>query len=45
VTKRQVLATWAAHDQTHVTQVARVLAKQLAGEVGPWRQYLRVLAR
>ncbi|MGE3172093.1 MAG: DinB family protein [Planctomycetota bacterium] len=42
VTLRQHLATWVAHDQTHVMQIARVLGHRLAGEVGPWRAYLRV---
>ena len=43
VTLQQHLATWVAHDLTHVAQIARVMAKRLAVAVGPWRQYLRVL--
>jgi hypothetical protein len=43
VTLEQHLATWVAHDLTHVTQVARVMAKRYAAAVGPWRAYLRVL--
>lgn len=43
VTLRQLLATWVVHDLTHLTQIARVLAFQLKEDVGPWRQYLRVL--
>lgn len=43
VTLQQHLATWVAHDLTHVNQIARVMAKRLAATVGPWRQYLRVL--
>lgn len=39
----QLLATWVAHDLTHITQLARVMAKQLGDAVGPWREYLRVL--
>lgn len=43
VTLRQLLATWVAHDLDHLAQVARVMANQLADEVGPWRGYLRIL--
>ena len=43
VTLAQLLATWAAHDLTHLHQVSRVLAHQYADAVGPWRQYLGVL--
>lgn len=43
VTARQLLATRVAHDLDHVVQVARVMAKRYAGEVGPWSAYLRVL--
>lgn len=43
VTLAQHLATWVAHDLTHVTQVARVMAKRYGAAVGPWRAYLRVL--
>ena len=45
VTLGQLLATWVAHDLGHVAQVARVMAKQYAAEVGPWREYLPVLTR
>jgi hypothetical protein len=43
VTLRQLLATWVAHDLDHVMQIARVLARQYADEVGPWRCYLRII--
>lgn len=43
VTLRQLLATWVVHDLAHLAQIARVMAKQYADEVGPWRAYLRVL--
>ena len=33
-----------AHDLDHVTQIARVMARQYADEVGPWRDYLRVIS-
>ena len=44
VTLRQLLATWVAHDLDHVVQVSRVLARQYADQVGPWRAYLRVIS-
>ena len=43
VTLAQLLATWAVHDLGHVSQAARVIAKQYAREVGPWLAYLPVL--
>lgn len=43
VTLRQLLATWVAHDLDHVAQVARVIARQYSDEVGPWREYLRIV--
>ncbi|MCA8974404.1 MAG: DinB family protein [Planctomycetes bacterium] len=43
VTLGQHLSTWVAHDLTHVTQIARVMAKRYAAAVGPWRDYLRIL--
>lgn len=43
VTLGQLLATWAAHDLTHLHQIARVLAHQQRSAVGPWRRYLGVL--
>ena len=44
VTLRMLLATWVAHDYDHVIQIARVMANQYADEVGPWREYLRVIS-
>jgi uncharacterized damage-inducible protein DinB len=44
VTLRNLLATWVAHDLDHIGQIARVLARQYTDEVGPWRQYLRVIS-
>jgi hypothetical protein len=40
---RQLLAAWVVHDLEHVAQVARVMAKQYGGEVGPWAPFLPVL--
>jgi hypothetical protein len=44
VTLRQLLATWVAHDLDHIAQISRVLARQYADEVGPWRAYLRIIS-
>lgn len=44
VTLRQLLATWVAHDLSHIRQIARVMAKQYRDEVGPWERYLRVMS-
>ena len=44
VTLRQLLATWVTHDLDHVVQISRVLARQYADEVGPWRAYLRIIS-
>ncbi len=43
VTLSQLLATWAAHDLTHLHQLSRILAYQYRDPVGPWSQYLGVL--
>lgn len=43
VTLSQLLATWAAHDLTHLHQLSRVMAHQYNETVGPWSAYLGVL--
>jgi hypothetical protein len=43
VTLSQLLATWAAHDLTHLHQISRVMAHQYREIVGPWSEYLGVL--
>jgi hypothetical protein len=43
VTLRQLLATWLAHDNSHLAQIARVMAKRYGDAVGPWKKYLSVL--
>ncbi|HKK28439.1 MAG TPA: DinB family protein [Gemmatimonadota bacterium] len=45
VTLARLLATWVVHDLGHVAQVARVMARQYRGAVGPWEAYLPVLHR
>jgi hypothetical protein len=43
VTLSQLLATWAAHDLTHLHQISRVMARQYESAVGPWTQFLGVM--
>jgi hypothetical protein len=43
VTLRQLIATWAVHDLTHLHQISRAMAHQYRGEVGPWDAFLGVL--
>ena len=43
VTLGQHLATWVAHDLGHVAQVARVMARRYADDVGPWAKYLSIV--
>ena len=43
VTLRQLLSTWVVHDLGHIRQVVRVMSKQYAEAVGPWRAYLSIL--
>ncbi len=43
VTARQLLATWASHDLSHILQISRVMARRYKGEVGPWLAYQTVM--
>jgi len=43
VTLRQLVAAWVVHDLTHIAQIARVMARRYAEDVGPWQQYMGVL--
>jgi hypothetical protein len=43
VTLSQLLATWAAHDLSHLHQLSRVMASQYRDAVGPWSAYLGVM--
>jgi len=45
VTLRQLLSTWVVHDLDHLSQIARVMAKQYEDDVGPWSRYLRILRK
>jgi DinB superfamily len=43
VTLSQLLATWAAHDLTHLHQISRIMAHQYREPVGPWSAYMGVM--
>src|ERR1700683_4517239 len=43
VTLSELLATWAAHDLTHLHQISRIMAHEYQEAVGPWSRYLGVL--
>ena len=43
VTLQELLSTWTVHDLGHLAQISRVMARQYASEVGPWRAYLGIL--
>lgn len=45
VTLGQLIASWVVHDLGHLTQAARVMAKQYRDEVGPWTQFLAILSK
>jgi hypothetical protein len=43
VTLEELLATWVAHDLSHIAQIVRVMGRQYTEAVGPWRAYLPML--
>jgi len=43
VTLSELLATWAAHDLTHLHQISRIMAHQYREAVGPWIRFLGVM--
>jgi hypothetical protein len=43
VTLGQHMATWVAHDMSHLGQVVRVMARRYSEAVGPWKAYLSIL--
>jgi hypothetical protein len=43
VTLEQHLATWVAHDLSHIGQIVRVMGRRYSETVGPWREYLPML--
>ena len=45
VTLEELLSSWVVHDLGHISQIARVLAKQYKEAVGPWTAYMGILNR
>jgi len=43
VTLANLLSTWVAHDLNHIAQIARVMANRYKDDVGPWREFLRII--
>jgi hypothetical protein len=43
VTLSHLLATWPAHDLTHLHQISRIMAHQHREAVGPWAEYMGVM--
>ena len=43
VNMAQLIASWVAHDLAHLDQISRTLARQYTTEVGPWRDFMKVL--
>jgi hypothetical protein len=43
VTLANLLATWPAHDMTHLHQLSRIMAHQYREAVGPWTKFLGVM--
>lgn len=43
VTLSQLLASWPAHDMTHLHQISRIMAHQYREAVGPWSKFMGVL--
>lgn len=41
----QLLATWVAHDLSHLAQVSRIMAKQCKEQVGPFIEFLNIMNR
>ena len=45
VTLEELLSSWVVHDLGHISQIARVIAKQYKEAVGPWTAYMGILNR
>lgn len=45
VTLENLLATWVTHDLNHIHQIAKSMAFQYRGCVGPWAEYITILPR
>ncbi len=43
VTLSELLASWAAHDLSHLHQLSRVMAHQYREAIGPWTKFMGVM--
>lgn len=43
VSLKNLLATWTAHDLSHISQITRVMAKLYKEEVGIWTRYMKIM--
>ena len=43
VSLKQLLATWTVHDLAHINQMSRAMVKHYANDVGPWKNYIKIL--
>ena len=43
VAMSELIASWVAHDLTHIRQIVVYLAKKFGPHVGPWKEYLSIL--
>ncbi len=42
---KELLATWAVHDLSHINQLTRVMLKNYRKAVGPWAKYISLLRK
>lgn len=40
---RELIAAWTVHDMIHINQISRVMVKHYAEDVGPFKNYMRLL--
>ncbi|MGK4567461.1 DinB family protein [Flavobacterium sp. 3HN19-14] len=43
VNLRQLIAAWVTHDLSHLAQISRVMAQQYKGEVGTFKEFLKII--
>ncbi|MBC8756682.1 DinB family protein [Kordia sp. YSTF-M3] len=43
VTLKELISTWSIHDMIHLNQISRVFVKHYAEDIGPWKNYVRLL--
>ncbi|MDX1686203.1 MAG: DinB family protein [Saprospiraceae bacterium] len=43
VTGKQMMSTWAVHDQSHIYQIARNITSSFVAHIGPWGEFMRIV--